>query len=390
MMAYAKTEEGLYRQLLGSLGGMLVYDPEYSAAYRRSLEYEADSERIKRPKHAVRFLRMGEGVTIYDLIMLAYRRDLGYTWFCVGQRGSGKTTLSALLLYSVYGSWDVCRRHIIYDLEELDALKEYYSSKGGKAPLVVFDDAAMHLHNRRSWDPDIREFVRAYATIREWFTTVLFVTHDIEAVDSALRRDINGILFPANAMDVFPVPDSRLGGKRIALFSLIKSVPDFRDPLRSFRYRIPIHSLDSPIIFHDLPPEVKAYLVAKKKASTDRVDMARVELAISDKEVLSDLRLKLHRGHEAVLKIMCKLDGDAHAGHTRFKPIEILRYISESDDEDAAVLKGATENMIHRYLRRLAATTPAMVLGDSLNGYFVTRQGRAYIETITNQGKELE
>ncbi|MEM3447269.1 MAG: hypothetical protein QXP38_00085 [Nitrososphaerota archaeon] len=380
-----KAEERIYRHLLG---GEVAYSPEYSAAIRRSLEEEARHAKIRRPRHVARLLRLGEGVTIFDLIMLAHRYDLGYTWFCIGQRGSGKTTLAALLLYAVYGSWDSAKEHLVYDLEELDAIKERYSA-GEKAPLVVFDDAALHLNNRRSWDPDIREFVRSYATIREYMNTVIFVAHDIEAVDSALRRDINGILFPTNVMDILPVPSYMFGGRRVALFSLIKTVPDLRDPLRSFRYRIPIHDLNSPIYFHELPPDVKAIFIAKKKASTDRVDISRTEMSVKNPEVVKLLDAEMWRHHKALLKILQQLEND---GKSKPKPIEILQYIRGLDHncEEAAALRGVTENMLIRYLKDLTATVKPMILGDPVNGYFITRQGHAFLEFLKRQEEERE
>ena len=393
-----KSENKLYKSVLGS---DLIYDPEYSEAVKESLAAAAARAGAGRRRIA-RFLKLGEGLTIIDIINLAHKQDLGYTWFCVGQRGSGKTTLAALLLYAIYGSWEACVKYLVYDLEELDLIKEACAESGVKAPLVVFDDAAMHLNNRRSWDPDIREFVRSYATMREYVNTVIFVTHDIEAVDSALRRDVNGILFPLNIMDVMPSPTS-MGGRRIALFSLIKSVPDLRDPLRSFRYRIPIHSLENPIYFHELPPNVKAMLVEKKKASTMRIDIARTEMAIRDPEILRQLDMGMYKHHKALLRVLYAMERDGFVEKLKARnpremrsgprPIEILQYIKENADvlgEDAEALKGATEQMIKRYLAQLSGTVKPMVLGNPLSGYRLTIPGRAYIEHMEHLREEAE
>jgi len=63
----------------------------------------------------------------------------------IGPQGSGKTTYAMLVSYEVYGDWNAVLDHLYFDPREaLPAFRRALET-GERIPLVVFDDAGMHL-----------------------------------------------------------------------------------------------------------------------------------------------------------------------------------------------------------------------------------------------------
>ncbi len=79
------------------------------------------------------------------LIESAYRRYDFVSAFVIGPQGSGKTTYAMLVAYELYKDWDRVLQHLHFDPREaLPQFKEALQS-GRRIPLIIFDDAGMHL-----------------------------------------------------------------------------------------------------------------------------------------------------------------------------------------------------------------------------------------------------
>ena len=79
------------------------------------------------------------------MVRSALRRQDFVSCFVIGPQGSGKTTYAMLVLHEVYGDWDEVLKHLYFDPREaLPELKEALQT-GRRIPLMVFDDAGLHL-----------------------------------------------------------------------------------------------------------------------------------------------------------------------------------------------------------------------------------------------------
>lgn len=79
------------------------------------------------------------------MIKSALRRQDFVSCFVIGPQGSGKTTYAMLVLHEIYKDWDNVLRHLYFDPREaLPELKNALRS-GSRMPLIVFDDAGLHL-----------------------------------------------------------------------------------------------------------------------------------------------------------------------------------------------------------------------------------------------------
>ena len=85
------------------------------------------------------------GLILSRLISSAYRRYDFVSAFIIGPQGIGKTTYAMLVAYEVYRDWDRVLGNLYFDPREaLPRLKEALRT-GERIPLVIFDDAGMHL-----------------------------------------------------------------------------------------------------------------------------------------------------------------------------------------------------------------------------------------------------
>jgi hypothetical protein len=85
------------------------------------------------------------GLILARLISNAYKWYDFASAFVIGPQGIGKTTYAMLVAYEVYGDWDMVLDNLYFDPKEaLPRFKEALRT-GRRLPLVVFDDAGMHL-----------------------------------------------------------------------------------------------------------------------------------------------------------------------------------------------------------------------------------------------------
>jgi len=85
------------------------------------------------------------GLILARLISSAYRRYDFLSAFVIGPQGVGKTSYAMLVAYEVYGDWDRVLENLHFDPREaLPRLREALRS-GERVPLLIFDDAGMHL-----------------------------------------------------------------------------------------------------------------------------------------------------------------------------------------------------------------------------------------------------
>lgn len=85
------------------------------------------------------------GLILARMIKSAYRRYDFVSAFVIGPQGMGKTTYAMLVAYEVYRDWDLVLENLHFDPREaLPRFKEALES-GERIPLVIFDDAGMHL-----------------------------------------------------------------------------------------------------------------------------------------------------------------------------------------------------------------------------------------------------
>jgi len=65
--------------------------------------------------------------------------------FIIGPQGCGKTTYAMLVAYEIYKDWDKVLHYIVFDpLEIMDEIEQALDTEK-RIPLIVFDDAGVHL-----------------------------------------------------------------------------------------------------------------------------------------------------------------------------------------------------------------------------------------------------
>ena len=85
------------------------------------------------------------GLILARLVQSALRRYDFVSAFVIGPQGMGKTTYAMLVAYEVYRDWDLVLSHLYFDPREaLPRFKDALKS-GERLPLLVFDDAGLHL-----------------------------------------------------------------------------------------------------------------------------------------------------------------------------------------------------------------------------------------------------
>jgi len=85
------------------------------------------------------------GLILARLVSSAYKRYDFVSAFVIGPQGIGKTTYAMLVSYEIYRDWDRVLGNLYFDPREaLPRFKEALRS-GERIPLVIFDDAGMHL-----------------------------------------------------------------------------------------------------------------------------------------------------------------------------------------------------------------------------------------------------
>ena len=85
------------------------------------------------------------GLILSKLVKSAYRRYDFVSAFIIGPQGMGKTTYAMLVAYEVYKDWDLVLEHLYFDPREVLPKFEQALETGERIPLVIFDDAGMHL-----------------------------------------------------------------------------------------------------------------------------------------------------------------------------------------------------------------------------------------------------
>ena len=79
------------------------------------------------------------------LIKNAYRRYDFVSAFVIGPQGIGKSTYAMLVAYEIYSDWGKVLDHIYFDPREVLPKFKQAILKKERIPLVIFDDAGLHL-----------------------------------------------------------------------------------------------------------------------------------------------------------------------------------------------------------------------------------------------------
>lgn len=85
------------------------------------------------------------GLILARLIRNAYSRYDFVSAFVIGPQGIGKTTYAMLVAYEVYRDWDRVLEHLYFDPRKALPRFRQALKTGERLPLVIFDDAGMHL-----------------------------------------------------------------------------------------------------------------------------------------------------------------------------------------------------------------------------------------------------
>lgn len=85
------------------------------------------------------------GLILARMIKSAYKRYDFVSAFVIGPQGSGKTTYAMLVAYEVYKDWDAVLDHLYFDPREVLPEFERALETGERIPVVIFDDAGLHL-----------------------------------------------------------------------------------------------------------------------------------------------------------------------------------------------------------------------------------------------------
>lgn len=85
------------------------------------------------------------GLILARLVESAINRYDFVSAFIVGPQGAGKTTYAMLVAHEVYGDWGRVLEHLYFDPREVLPVFEKSLESGERIPLVIFDDAGLHL-----------------------------------------------------------------------------------------------------------------------------------------------------------------------------------------------------------------------------------------------------
>jgi len=84
-------------------------------------------------------------LTLTKKIKFAMRHYGFESVFVIGPQGCGKTTYAMLVAYEIYRDWDKVLHYVVFDpLEIMDEIEQSLE-KNQRIPLIVFDDAGVHL-----------------------------------------------------------------------------------------------------------------------------------------------------------------------------------------------------------------------------------------------------
>lgn len=125
-------------------------------------------------------------LTFTKRVLQAYKRYGFESLFIIGPQGSGKTTYALLVLYEVYRDWDKVLEHTFFDLPRaIEKLEKAFDS-GERLPVILFDDAGIHLSKYLWFSPEGRALVMwfnaFYNLIRTVCSAVIFTSPDMDTM----------------------------------------------------------------------------------------------------------------------------------------------------------------------------------------------------------------
>jgi len=113
--------------------------------------------------------------------------------FIIGPQGMGKTTYAMLVAYEVYKDWDKVLEFLAFDPREVLPKFREALRAGKRIPLVIFDDAGIHL-SKYLWSIDresqqIAMLMNAfYNVIRTVCAAVIFTSPDMDVLKELRKK----------------------------------------------------------------------------------------------------------------------------------------------------------------------------------------------------------
>jgi len=222
----------------------------------------------------------GEGYTILDILLAAITSN-GYEQIAIiGDYGSGKSTLASWLLYAVFSAlgyedpWRQAYFHTVFTVEEFDELKDVYRSQGARAPIVLWDDAGLHLSKYRYGEDEIKTLTDYMQAIREDVAVLLFTMNETEDIVKRLRTKFTGEIFCERKYVKVGGVTQLVRGR--AYFSIRDRMVSFRHFGRTYDRKIIVHGMNGcELIFPPLPPWYEEMYLHRKNEAKRDVDLKR-------------------------------------------------------------------------------------------------------------------
>ena len=226
----------------------------------------------------------GQGYTILDILLAAILGN-GYEQIAViGDFGSGKSTLATWLLYAVFSAlgykdpWMEAYYHTVFTVEEFDELKAQYRRHGTRAPIVLWDDAGLHLSLYRYGEEQIKTLTDYMQAIREDVAVLLFTMNETEDIVKRIRTKFTGEIFcQKKYVKVGGIPMLVRGH---AYFSIRDRVVSYYELGKTYDRKIIVHGLPGcELRFPPLPQWYEQMYKQRKNAAKEDTDLKRRVIA---------------------------------------------------------------------------------------------------------------
>ncbi|MEM4497623.1 MAG: hypothetical protein QW692_02215 [Nitrososphaerota archaeon] len=226
----------------------------------------------------------GTGFTVLDVLLAAIYGN-GYEQIAIiGDFGSGKSTLASWLVYAVFSAlgaedpWKEVGIHTVFKIEEFEERVKMYRGMGMRAPIILWDDAGLHLSKYRHFEEGIKILTDFMQAIREDVAVLLFTMNETSDILRRIRTKFTGEIFcEKKYVKVGGVPMLVRGR---AYFSIRDRLVSFNRLGETYDRKIIVHGLPGcELEFPKLPPEYEAEYLQRKNQAREDVNIKRYAMA---------------------------------------------------------------------------------------------------------------
>lgn len=342
----------------------LVKGPVPSMLSQPTLEYVNQVRSKKRSpiivKDTAEFVRVGDGITITDVLDYAKEEDVQHIFQWWGPKGAGKTNGLGWLLMYVYRDWEKVVDHIVYRWDDLKQLLKEYEEKGEVCPVVGLDDAGIHFSAYQWSDRDLKIFANWLKGAREFVKVIIFTTPRPNDVISILRYHSTGEVFSFD--------------KGEAEFYLYDWRIDFERPNTAYFRKIPIHSRYYGTVFTypKIPSEVEER-IRKKKILALKINQAKELEKIVNLKNFRELDSQILRIEKRLLRLFNP--------DTSMSVPEIKEKLNKTIPDVSSYSNKVINDIVVRLMSLgLLAVSPKR--SHHLDSYVLTAKGIAYLNML--------